>query len=168
VRWGLVEVDAAGARDFTDVLDLASQQMKVLRDSSEGRVLATRVRIVGASHAHGTLSRNRERLENELRAFAVDQGDIYLERVQCCTVGRIAAEVIAQRRDALGELFSSIEAIQGDEEATRKLWEGLLRPLSGVSADLLKDESVRPSDILLEARRLLEGRLLGAADEGEL
>jgi hypothetical protein len=136
------------------------------RTSAQDRVLATRVRLVGATDAHSAVCRDRARIESELRAYAVDQGDIYLERVQFSTVGALSAQALGERQDALGDLFREMEALHDDAEGEKDFWEELLRPLSGVSADLLRDESLDPSEILQEARRLLEGRLLSQEDEG--
>jgi DNA repair exonuclease SbcCD nuclease subunit len=162
VRWELSEVDVSRATHLSDVLDAAIGQVARHRDRAGDRVLATRIRLVGASAAHGTLSRDHSKLENELRAYAVDQGDIYVERVKIATVGALSAEALASRRDALGDLFRDIDAIEGDDEAKKELWEEVVRPLSSVSADLLRAEEIDPDEVLREARSLLEGRLLEA------
>jgi exonuclease SbcD len=166
VRWELTEVDVTGARTFADVLDLATTELGAKRKGTEDRVLATRVRLVGATEAHSDLCRDRARVEAELRAFAVDRGDIYLERVKYATVGELSAEALASRRDALGDLFRDMDALRSDPEAEGIFWEELLRPLSAVSAELWRDESINPREIMEEARHLLEGRLLSQEDDG--
>lgn len=165
VRWELTEVDVTGARTFSDVLDAATTELGNKRRGTEDRVLATRVRLVGATEAHSALCRDRARVEAELRAFAVDQGDIYLERVKFATVGALSAEALAERRDALGDLFREMDALRGDPEAEAIFWEELLRPLSSVSAELWRDESLNRREILEEARHLLEGRLLSQEED---
>ncbi len=165
VRWELAEVDVSKVSHWADAVDAAVAEMTRLRDRIGDRVLSVRVRFVGSSAVHGSLFREQSRLENELRAHAVDRGDIYLERVQLTTVGRISAEVMAERRDALGELFRDIDKVHQDAEAKRELWETLLRPLSSVSAELLRAEEIDPDEILMEARGLLEGELLDLSTE---
>lgn len=165
VRWDLAEVDVSGARTLGDVLDAATREMSRRRGEAEDRVLAMRVRLVGTTDAHGIISRKHERIEGELRAHAVDQGDIYLERVQYSTVSELSAQALAGRRDALGDLFREMDALLADDDSRGRLWDELLRPLSGVSAELLSSEVVDPKEILKEARNLLEGRLLTAEDE---
>lgn len=148
VRWELCEVDVSDAFSLSEVLDKSARALDRLRDAADGRILATRVRLVGASAAHGELAAARENVEAELRAHAVTHGDVFLERVRVATVGQLSAQAIADRRDALGDLFRAVELTQSDETARAALWEGLLRPLSGVSADLLRDEALDPEEIL--------------------
>lgn len=167
VRWELCEIDVSDADTLADVLDKSARALDRLRDAAEGRILATRVRLVGASAAHGALSSARESVEAELRAHAVTHGDVFLERVQVSTVGQLSAQAIAERRDALGDLFRSVQETQNDEAARAALWEGLLGPLSGVSVELLRDEALDPAEVLAEAARLLEGRLLSPSGEPE-
>src|SRR5690606_27486115 len=113
VRWELIEIDASRMSHWADVLDAATISLEKHKDHTGDRVLATRVRIVGSSMAHGLLSRSPARLENELRAYCVDRGDIYLEQVQVMTVGALSAEALAQRKDALAELFRDIDSLKG-------------------------------------------------------
>lgn len=167
VRWELCEVDVSDAFSLSEVLDKSARALDRLRDAADGRILATRVRLVGASAAHGELAAARENVEAELRAHAVTHGDVFLERVRVATVGQLSAQAIADRRDALGDLFRAVELTQSDATARAALWEGLLRPLSGVSADLLRDEALDPEEILAEAARLLEGRLLSPTGESD-
>lgn len=167
VRWELCEVDVSDVTHWADALDAAAQKMAKLRDKIGDRVLSTRVRFVGTSEVHGALYKERGRLENELRAHAVDQGEIYLERVQIATGGQLAAEALASRHDALGALFRDIDLLRADPEAGAEFWDSLVRPFSSVSADLLKKEHLDPDEILMEARGLLEGELLQISAEEE-
>lgn len=165
VRWELVEVDTSSCRTLSDVLDAATRAMSARRVQAEDRVLAMRVRLIGTTEAHPVLSRDQERIENELRVHAIDQGDIYLERVQVSTAGTLSAQALEQRRDALGDLFRDLDAVTQNPEERAKFWEELVRPLSGVSADLLRDEALDPEDVMRQARSILEGRLLSWEDE---
>lgn len=151
----------------SDAIDAAAGTMARLRDKMGDRVLATRVRFVGTSAVHGALYKERGRILNELRAHAVDQGEIYLERVEIATCGQLAAQALALRRDALGALFRDIDLLQSDPEAKAEFWDSLVRPFSALSADLLKEEHFDPDEILREARGLLEGELfeISAGDE---
>ncbi len=167
VRWELAEVDVSDAVNLSEVLDRSARVIDGLRDKAGGRILATRVRLVGASAAHGVLANGRDKVEAELRAHAVSHGDVFLERVRVATVGQLSAQAWADRRDALGDLFRAVEATQSDPEARGALWDELLRPLSGISADLLRDEVLDPAEVLAEAARLLEGRLLSSSAEDD-
>lgn len=168
VRWQVAEVDVSNVTHLSDAIEAAAGEMAKLRDKVGDRVLATRVRFVGAAAVHGSLYKERGRLLNELRAHAVDQGEIYMERVEIATSGQLAAQALALRRDALGALFRDIDVLQSDPEAKAEFWDALVRPFSALSADLLKEEHFDPDEILREARGLLEGELLeiSAGDDG--
>jgi DNA repair protein SbcD/Mre11 len=166
VRWELIEIDITRLSHWADVLDAATAAIEKCKDQTGDRVLALRVRLVGSSSAHGFLARFHSRIENELRAYCVDRGDIYLERVQVSTVGGLSAGALAQRKDALAELFREIDHLAQDTEAKKELWDSILRPLSAVSAELLRDEQIDPDEVIWEARGLLEAHLL-TAGEGE-
>ncbi len=167
VRWALVELDASALRHFTDVLDDATRGVARAREEADGRVLSVRVRITGASAAHSELSQKRELLLNELRSYAVDQGDVFLESVSIATVGQVSPETLRSRKDALGDLFRSLSEIEKGSQVREEIWEEVLRPLSSVSVELLRDESLDRDSILRDAGRLLEGRLLGSGSEVE-
>lgn len=167
VRWELTEVDVSDVTHFADALDAAAAKMARARDKIGDRVLSTRVRFVGSSAVHGSLYKERSRLENELRAHAVDLGEIYLERVELATSGQLAAEALASRRDALGVLFRDIDLLRANPPAKADFWDELVRPFSAVSADLLQKEHFDPEEILLEARGLLEGELFALSAEDE-
>lgn len=162
VRWALCEVDVSADAELDDALESCIQKLARLQDDAEGRLLSARVRLVGHSRVHHELSRARSRFENELRAHSVTVGGLYLEHVDHRTASAMTAEALSARADALGEMFRAIETLEGDPEQSAALWQELLQPLSGMSAELLENEQLDPREVLQEARRLLEGRLLGA------
>ncbi len=165
VRWVESDVKLDPAAHWDDVLESCQAALGRARLSAGGRTVATRLRLVGPSAAHGQLHQARDRIENEVRAMCVDFGDVYLEDVEFKTSGLLAAGELAERRDALGELFRAFSGPEQDEDARAALWEELLRPLSAISQDLLRDDSVDRDDILREAEQLLQGRLLFGEDQ---
>lgn len=168
VRWELTSVDLTAIESLDDALDLTISEMDRLRDAAQGRVLATRVQLIGSTSLHAKLIADARHLEHQLVAHAVEEGDIYVERVQLTTTGTLSAEQLAGRKDALGDLFSTIEEIRHDPERRKQFWEDLLRPLSGIAADLMRDELVDPEEVLRDASRLLEAKLLSEHKESEL
>jgi len=166
VRWETATVDATDCSDVLDVVDAAASRLDELAQLADGRVLAARVTIVGRSPAHGVLATREHQLENELRAHALERGDVFLERIVVKTVGRLTAEALAERRDALADLFRSFAEVTEDESALEALRQEVLAPLTGVAAELLRDDEVDFREILADAQRLLEGRLLEDAEDG--
>lgn len=165
VRFHLIEVDASPYQKLTEVLDHLARVLRSAREEAEGRVVAARVRVVGATAAHSELSREREHLLQELRAVAVDQGDLFLERLDVATVGQLSVESLTERKDALGDLFRALADMAGGEDLS-EVWEEVMRPLSSVSVELLRDESLDKEAILADASRLLEGRIFGPGQGG--
>lgn len=160
VRWELCEVPLDECAHIDDVVEACQRALARVRASAGGRILATRVRLVGRSRAHSALSQAYNRVENELRAMCVDWGDVYLEDVEFKTSGALVAEGLLARHDALGDLFRAFAQVEQDHEAKSALWEELLRPLTSVSSDLLREDGLERDEIFAEARRMLEGRLL--------
>lgn len=166
VRWETCEVLVSEAQTVDDVVAASSQKLALVRATAGGRVLATRISLIGNTPAHAAVSHAKVRIENELRAISIDYGDVYLQNVQFKTVGQVTAEALTQRQDALGELFRAISEVGNNEVAKSALWDELVRPLSTVSADLLRDDFLDRDEILAEAAQLLEGRLLYGEELG--
>ena len=166
VRWEVATVDATDCSSVLDVVDAAATRLGELADSATGRMLAARVVVVGRTAAHGALTSELQKLENELRGCAIERGDVYLERVVVKTAGRLTAEALAQRRDAIADLFRSLEQTRADDEALETLRREVLSPLSGLAAGLLRDQDLDFREVLEDARKLLEGRLIEDSEDG--
>src|SRR5512145_3223843 len=67
VRWAHVVFDASHAASSDDVIDGVRELLATEVADAEGRTVATRVSVVGATRAHAALSVNPERFEQELR-----------------------------------------------------------------------------------------------------
>ncbi|HEX3595292.1 MAG TPA: DNA repair exonuclease, partial [Polyangiaceae bacterium] len=82
VRWAVCDVDAADADGPDDVLDRARAALGREVAAADGRTLAARVVVRGATRAHAPLLSQAERWEAELRAAATEFPDqLFLERV---------------------------------------------------------------------------------------
>ena len=165
VRWEVATVHTADCNHLLEVADRAAARIDELAESADGRVLAVRVVVVGQTNAHGTLVTHQHQLENELYAHAIERGDIYLERVVVQTAGRVTVEALAQRRDALADLFRAVAEVRDDDDALEALRQEVTAPLSGLAAELLREEEVEFREVLDQARQLLEGRLLEGSEE---
>lgn len=106
VRWAVVDVDASALVDVDEVATAAASALAGAVEEAEGRLLAARVRVVGASSAHAALLRDARRLEWDLRASAGDGA--WIEKVQVRT-----APVAAPVADADDALASLAEAFAG-------------------------------------------------------
>jgi predicted phosphodiesterase len=172
VRWAVCEVDVHGAHGGDDAVQLARKALSEAMREADGRLLAARLVLRGATRAHGQLLRDPERWTAELRAMSLDvgQGDVWLERVEIETeqhltsAGMLDAPIelggldgAVDRQDALGQLVAYIDRIADDPS--------VLGPLAASFADLRKKLPTQ----LTEAGDLLSGlardRELLAVDE---
>jgi DNA repair protein SbcD/Mre11 len=108
VRWAVVDVDASAAADVDEVLGAAESALSGAVDAAEGRLLAARVRVVGASAAHGALLRDARRVEWDLRASAGDGA--WIEKVQVRTTP-VVSPVAHDADDALASIAHALSAV---------------------------------------------------------
>ncbi|HET6508549.1 MAG TPA: DNA repair exonuclease [Baekduia sp.] len=104
VRWAVVDVDASELADVDEVALAAASALSSAVEDAEGRLLAARVRVVGASPAHAALLRDARRFAWDLRAAAGDGA--WIEKVQVRTTPVAAPALDAD--DALASLGAAI------------------------------------------------------------
>ena len=75
VRWETCQLDAAGARDGDEVVARFHDRLVPLLSACDGRLLAVRVEVFGATPAHAALAAHAGHWTNELRQAALDAGD---------------------------------------------------------------------------------------------
>lgn len=165
VRWEACEVDVSEAQNLDDVLMQTQAMLMRLRARAGGRTLATRVRLVGRSPAHGALYQQRDQLENELLALAVELGDVYLESVKRETWGPQLEAVSQGRDDALGQLFHAIDEVLQDADSQASVWKEVVRSLERVPNKFFSDPELEPGEVLRDAKRLLEARLFSGGSD---
>ncbi len=127
MRWARCMVDASKAHDADEVVELAAHCLDDAAAKAGDRLLAARVVIQGASHAHAQLLANPEKWENEIRARAIDSsvGALWIERVSFETRSEQDLQMLAERSDALGQVLRGFAAVRQDDEAIRVLAEQL-------------------------------------------
>lgn len=150
VRWAVCEVDVADAMSGDDVVQLARKSLGEAAGQADGRLLAARIVLLGATRAHAALLREPEKWIAELRAMSLDlgQGDVWLERVKLQTrpvEQSLAGFDLAAREDALGQLVAQIERLTDDPS--------VLAPLAATFADLKRKLPAQ----LTEGEPLFEG-----------
>ena len=72
LRWRRLVVEATGAADMAAVLDRAAVLLDAAVMEAEGRLLAVRIVLEGATPAHAELARNPRRTLDSLRAMAAE------------------------------------------------------------------------------------------------
>jgi DNA repair exonuclease SbcCD nuclease subunit len=112
VRWARVSVDLSGVADFDDAVRHAREKLGEAVEEAEGRTLAMRIELTGATELHGTLCSRPDRMEAELHACADEfgEGAVWIERVRIGTRAVVSLAELSERDpltkvvvEALGE-----------------------------------------------------------------
>jgi exonuclease SbcD len=123
VRWERCDIDAAEARTADEAIELVREKLERTADKADGRLLAARVALSGATRAHSALSSDPDHWVQQIRAVALDirAGDVWVERVQIRTQSRVDRSQLAERDDAIGQLVRSLRTLRQDDEALTAL-----------------------------------------------
>ncbi|MEX2482800.1 MAG: DNA repair exonuclease [Gammaproteobacteria bacterium] len=169
VRWAHCMVDVAAATTADDVIDRLGEVLGESASRAEGRLLAVRLCLTGASPLHGWLRAHRERVTNECRALAVavGAGEVWVEKVLFETRRLESQAAALARDDAFGGLLRAIRDADLDAARLTRLGDELadlngrlpLELRSGDEAiDLTDPDYIR--DKLEDVKALLLERLL--------
>jgi DNA repair protein SbcD/Mre11 len=170
VRWCVCEVDVTQAGDVDDILDLSRQHLEQRLAEADGRAVAARLVLCGATRAHAALHGDFERWTGQIRAIANDVGggSLWVERIRYRTQAPLDGAGLEERDDAIGQLARSLRALRDDEVGLA----GLLRELSSLKNKLPPEvregeDAIRLDDpaflrgTLEDVEELLISRLLG-------
>jgi len=161
VRWARLEVDVAAADDAAAVYAEIAASLARAAAAAEGRLLAARIVLVGATSLHNTLKRDLP----GLRAECINQAqsvpdDIWIETVEVRTTRRQNLAELAARDDLTRIVLESLDQAAAGELAVPDEVNDLLRILApelreGVAADLAAPQRAALLDdvraILLES-----------------
>ncbi len=127
VRWAHLVVDASVAASADDVVDAVRERLAAQVLDADGRLLAARVSVVGATRAHAALSLNSERFQQEIRAAALDVGRdaAWIEKVGLSTRAEGDPLLLRERNDPVGALLRALDALRTDEVEVATLLEEL-------------------------------------------
>ncbi|MCW3004909.1 MAG: metallophosphoesterase [Conexibacter sp.] len=164
VRWAVCDVDATELDDVDEVLGAVGEALRDAVDAADGRLLAARVRVIGASPAHSALVRAGAALDWEVRSVAGEvAGDAaWVERVAVRTVPE--REVSAEGDDVFAELVRSLQATVADDGAIDALGSELASLAEKLPAAVRADwDPTSPAvvrDLVEDLRHRLPPRLL--------
>lgn len=171
VRWAELSVSASGAEHVEDVLATAQAELARAAEAAQGRLLAFRVRLVGATALDARLRAQHERLYEELcsLSYAVGGAGAWLEKLVIKTLPESHAESLGD--DALGEIERALGELLDDNatEAFSGYLADLAKKLPAEVAELVPELRAATSDVKRElasdVRSLLRERL-SAGQEG--
>ncbi|HEU4976875.1 MAG TPA: DNA repair exonuclease [Baekduia sp.] len=167
VRWAVCEVDASSHAGVDEVLATVEAELRGAVEAADGRLLAVRVELRGASPAHAALVRAGDELRWEVRSRAADVGGdgVWVEQVKLRTAPE--RSVSADGDDVFAELVRALHVTAADDAAIAALG-GELEPLVGKLPAALRAEWDPSSpdvvrELVGELADLLPARLLGDA-----
>lgn len=175
VRWTICPVDVTDARSLDQIIPRVEHALAQASDAAEGRLLATRLRLVGHSPIHSRLHAEHERLVNECRALVSSSGlgDVWIEKLVVETHPSAPPSELS-REDAFGGLLRTIHALELDGERLSGLSEEI-HALALKLPPALRggDDPFDPSDpaylsgCLEDVKALLAERLRGQGADPE-
>ena len=111
VRWEAVEADLTGLEEESEVLRCIREALSRAIENAEGRLLATRILLTGASPLHGILLRDSRRFRAETEAIAQDFGEdaIWIEQIKVGTSPVYDLSELAERDDLTKTVLETLE-----------------------------------------------------------
>lgn len=174
VRWANCEVDLGKVSSMQGVLDSANKALQEVLDSAEGRIVASRIRFLGASPVHAELQGKTQWLRHKLMELSaeVHGEDLWIEKVVVATTSKLDREAVLAGDGALGELARSIMEVKEVPSAVRGLDTVLTAFREKLPAEVfLAEDGLRIDDqevvarLIQEAKELLLGKLLETGGE---
>lgn len=169
VRWASCEVDLGKVNSMQGVLDNASKAMREVLDDAEDRIVATRIRFVGASPVHAELQGKTQWLRHKLLELAAEQfGEgLWIEKVVMATTSKLDRGAVLAGDGALGGLARSILEVRDEPSAVRGLDAVMAAFREKLPAEVfLAEDGLRLDDqevvakLIQEAKELLLGKLM--------
>jgi DNA repair exonuclease SbcCD nuclease subunit len=162
LRWQRIEVNLSGSVSWDEALLAIGSAFELALADADGRPLAVRLALTGATPAHGALIANSEALEAECDALALTApGEIWIERIQIDTQPDIAHP--ADSED--GALSALIGAIASDAAETADFRRSVEPGLQKAPVEIRREAGLDPltdarfASIVADADALLRHRL---------
>ncbi len=171
LRWIRSDIDARDAAVTDDVLERIDSAVRNEVELADGRLVAQRIRILGATSLHTVLSRGLEHLVEEIRQVATDAGggQAWLEKVELRTTPSGAAATGHEGARSLLELVTQArmapEAVEALAAALRGIALKLPSELRDGSDPLDLSDPQTIVTLAAEAEALVVARLLGTVEE---
>jgi hypothetical protein len=140
VRWHRIEIDAGPAHSLRDVVRLARDRLEtLLRESADGRPLATRIVFTGRSRAHGDLFGLEAQLRQEILAVANALGDneLWIEKVILNTTPELDVAAIDARSDAIADLQNILTEAGSSQEIKQRIIDDLMELVGKAPLELI-------------------------------
>lgn len=168
LRWEICRVPLDRAVSGEDAVQCVMHELGRLLDANDGRPLAVRVELTGASAAHRALVSQPERWQAEIQSAAIQLGSdrVWIERIARRTSMPDGGRDAVLAAGPIGELCEFIGELPSDEAALRALGAELDPLLAKLPAELTEgaeslrfDDPARLRQLLEDATQLLVQRI---------
>jgi predicted phosphodiesterase len=165
LRWTELEIDVGGMPDLDALFDRMAADLRAGLARSDGRILATRIRVSGAGAVHRDLAARPAVITEQLRAVALDVsgGNAWLEKVDLRVRPPIDLDRVAAGDDPVAVLVRELRALAQDGQKLAVLAADTLKELrQKLPPELGQDDDMRfdAPDLLSDLLRETEGELL--------
>ncbi|MCA8984405.1 MAG: DNA repair exonuclease [Planctomycetaceae bacterium] len=163
LRWERAVIDVSASGSIEEVLDQVYSKLEYLRSAADGRLLATRVELTGATPLHRVLQARKPHWMQEIRSVATQagSGEIWVEKIRLATTevstGVEGMEIAEAALEEMKTLFLEVrqETIAGHlwkdemEELAKKLPDELKSLLRTEQSDWLNERISEAESLLL-------------------
>lgn len=163
IRWRKVRVDLSGSACFPDVAVAVASALEGTTVDADGRAVAVRLELHGDTAMHGELLSDRERLEAECDAAALQAGDVWLERIVLATTADPTTRTADFESAGVAEVLRAVAADPGERDAIRRALEAdfgrlpaSLRRAAGVDLGHAAFDAILADATALLAHRLAD------------
>lgn len=168
-RWVLCSVDLTDVAEMRDVLERSRKAITHERISADGRPIAMRMCFEGTTTISSELAAYPERFEQQIKALGaeISADDLWIERVENVTVGKLDLRSTLSDESAFGKLLKEILATPGNPDEIVGLKDVLADLRQKIPSEAFRADSVLNLDenqtverLVEEAKQMLVGRLL--------
>ncbi|EWY37048.1 hypothetical protein N825_22320 [Skermanella stibiiresistens SB22] len=166
LRWALVEADLTGCDQPGEALTRIRSALRAEFDTCEGRPLAARLRLTGATPLHGGLLSHHDSFMAEVRAVALDLGTdaVWIEKIVGATRPMRDLATLGLRQDAVGSLLRSLDSLATDADLREVVRSELEEMMGKMPRELDSDSELAalrdPVPLIADAKAIVLSRLL--------
>lgn len=169
LRWVKCRVDLTDATEMREVLERIRKAINSERMSADGRPIAMRILLEGATSISDEMAAYPERFEQQIKVLGAEiVGDnLWIERVDNAAVGKLDLESTMSDNSAFGKLLKDIldtpdnpDEISGLKDKIAVLRQKIPSEAFGADSVLDLDENQTVERLVEEAKHMLVGRLL--------
>ena len=142
VRWQRISVDLSAADGLDQAISLIGDALREALPAADGRLLAVRIALSGATALHGQLQRNQPRL----RAECIAQGqmiapeELWIEEIEIDTTPRYQLAELAARDDLTRIVLETLDgALAGELDLPAEVQDALKQLPADIRTDIEAD-----------------------------